>query len=281
MKSRNTLPAWMLATIIAATSHSSAIAAASDEDDYEKLVADKSAALVTLKFVLKTKMGDLGDEEREQEISGVMIEPKGLVICSNMELGGTANRLAALFGRESSFSATPTDLKVLIGDDNQGLDAELLARDSELDLAWVKIRRPGEKPFAAVDLSKAGKARLGARLLALDRLDKFYGRAPWVGEVRISSMPRKPRELLVPTGDTLALGIPIFTRTGELIGVTIGSLPDADAAAADMESILDTLADSLGTVILPVDEVAKATTRAMQGAKTDDAAADDASKKDE
>ena len=49
-----------------------------NEADFEKLSAEKSPAVVTVKFVLKFK-SEQGDAENEGEATGVMIEPDGLI----------------------------------------------------------------------------------------------------------------------------------------------------------------------------------------------------------
>src|SRR5574337_893034 len=67
-------------------------ARAEDEADFEKMLADKSPALVTVKFVLKTKSA-FGENETEREVTGVMIEPDGLVLCANSSLSSAAQRL--------------------------------------------------------------------------------------------------------------------------------------------------------------------------------------------
>ena len=234
---------------------------ADDEKDYQKLLTEKSPALVTVKFVLKVKMGQLGDNEAETEVTAVMIDPKGLVLCSNTETGGKLGRV----GR--GISAALTDIRVLIGEDTQGLEAELMARDSELDLAWVKIKQPGDKPFAFIDFAKSARPRLGQRMLTVERMGKYFGRAARIGEMRVSAVTKKPRELIVPGGESVSLGLPVFTASGDIVGIGVAQSPasdDAGESALDSES--DT-ADSSTSLILPADEVVKATARARESAQ--------------
>ena len=108
------------------------IARADEAGEYAKLLSDTTPALVTVKFVLKIE-GQMGKRESETEITGLMVDPTGLVLCANSKLG--LPRIMRSFG-----SATPTDIKILIGDDTEGLEAKVMARDTELDLAWVKIK---------------------------------------------------------------------------------------------------------------------------------------------
>ncbi len=139
---------------------------------YAELIKTKSPALVTVKFVLK-----MGESERESEITALLIEANGLVLCSSMRLGG-------MF-RMSNMSVTPTDLKVFVGDDTEGLEAKLVSRDSELDLAWVRIKDPG-KDLPFVDLSKSASPKPGDRLLSMKRLGMYFDRGVVVTEGPVS-----------------------------------------------------------------------------------------------
>src|ERR1700754_3835669 len=86
--------------------------AMAEDVDLQKVLDKVAPALVNVKYIVK-----FGDTEREVEISGVMIEPNGLVLCPGR---GVAR------GR-----ATATNLKILAGEDEDGVEAKILARDSE------------------------------------------------------------------------------------------------------------------------------------------------------
>jgi S1-C subfamily serine protease len=245
------------------------VVTAADDDgekEYQKLLADKAPAMVTLKFVLKMKMGQFGDNESERESTAVMIDPTGLVLCSNTELGGVGGLMGRMMSGRFGGSITPSDIKVLIGEDTQGLEAELMARDSELDLAWVRIKDPAGKKFAFVDLSKSAKPRLGQRALTVERMGKYFDRTPRVGEMRISAIARKPRELYMPGGEQVTPGLPVFTVSGEVIGIGVFQSPasdeSSDSGAMDFSSVSDAL-----PLILPAEEVLKATARAKENPK--------------
>lgn len=268
---RNRHVRWLGSVVVASMMAASAPARAGDtenERDYEKLIADKAPAIVTLKFVLKLKMGQYGDNETEREATAVMIDPKGVVLCSSTELGGLGGVMGRMMSsRFGGMSATPSDIKVILGDDAQGLDAELMARDSELDLAWVRIKDPGDRSFAFIDFSKSARPRLGQRLLTVERMGKYYGRTPRVGEMRVSAITHKPRELYMPGGEQVMLGLPVFTAAGEVVGVGVMQSPSADSPGGDDEFSLSSLAEMEETttgLILPAAEVAKATARARE-----------------
>lgn len=267
--------AALLAVVL--TVHS---ASAEDELEaaYQKLVKDRGATLVTVKFVLKVKMGGMfgpmGDQENEQEIGGVMIAPNGLVLVSNTQLSGFVGMMRRLAGgMMGEMSAVPTDLKVLVGDDTEGLEAELLARDTELDLAWVKIKEPGDKTFAAVDFAKSAKPRLGQRLLMPARMGKYFDRVTVVKEARVTGFVSKPRELYVPSGGG-GLGLAVYTTGGKLVGFTIMQMPETEDAGGNPLGILSQVSEMESTMaglILPAKEVLKATKRAEETAAESEA----------
>lgn len=225
------------------------------EAQYRHVRDTYAPMLVTIKFVQKTQ-GRFGEFEGENEINGVMIEPTGLVLCSNMLLGGSASRRAG--GR-----SVPSEIKVLIGDDLQGLDARFVARDTELDLAWLQIKEPGERKFAALDLEAALKApvtpRLGQRVLTLGVMGRYFGQEVLVSEGLVAGRTRKPRELYVLRGavDTDP-GLPVFTPAGQLLGFACVQQPDADEVSGNVANLT---ARGRG-LILPVRTVVKATEQA-------------------
>lgn len=233
--------------------------------DLQKLIDTVGSKLVTIKFILKVDMsGQMGDygmdaEESEQETSGILIDSKGLVLTSNTQLGGYAE----MFGADSGVSATQKDVKVLIGDDTEGVKAEVVARDKELDLAWVRITPAGDaqpKPFDALDVSKPATPKIGDRIYIVEKLGKYFDRAPIVLEDRVAGFTKKPRALVVPMGVLArSMGKPVFAADGALLGVIVVQMPDADEGG---EGPGDGDVRALG-MILPASEISKATERAL------------------
>ncbi len=221
--------------------------------EYEALLKARSPAIVRIKYVQKTQ-GSFGDYAGENEITGVMIEPTGLVVCSNTRLGGAR-------GRFRSGRSVPTKIKVLIGDDTEGIDARFVARDTELDLAWLRISDPGDRRFAYVDLADTEKPVLGQRILALGIMGKYFGETVLVSEGRMAGRTHRPRELYVFRGslDTDA-GLPVFTPAGKLVGFACLQRPDPEEMTGDTSS----LTTRGWGLILPADTVARATVRAKE-----------------
>lgn len=269
--------AFALAVLTMIVAGATEVAAAGETTEYRRLLNDKGPALVTVKFVLKVKMGGMmagmGDQESENEITGVMINPKGLVLCSNTQFGGFAAVLSRMMGSMAgNITATPTDLKVLIGDDAEGRDAELLARDSELDLVWVKLKEPGDKPFSHVDFTKGVKPEIGQRVIAIRRMGKYFARTVVVAGGWITGVTSKPRDLFVPSTDiAMAHGVPVFTADGRIVGLTVMQMPDEGDVGGNPMALLGRMSnmqEMMTGFILPADEVAKATRRALDSDKS-------------
>lgn len=251
-----------VSTIIAAPMP--AISAADDSPaQYQSLVEKRAAAVVTVKFVLKAETG--GDTpEQEGEAYGVMIDPTGLVMMSNSDLDGFASLMRRMRGGAGLTTAT-RDIKVLVGDDTDGVPAKFVARDSELDLAWVQIEKAPDKPYVHIDLTKSVPVKLGDRVLGLERMGKYFDRTPVVAEVRVGAVTSKPRLTYVFTAGTIAgRGVPVFTAGGDLVGITTLLVPSADELpAADMRTTLGGYYGPLPK-ILPAAELVTATKRARE-----------------
>ncbi len=247
--------------------------------DPHRLIAERAGVLVTVKFVLKVKMAGAGaDREIEGETVCPVIGADGLVLCSNTELGGYVSLMSQMMGRGGGFdvSAAPRDIEVIPTDGGEGLDARLVARDSERDLAWVQVEEGAETPgtFAPEHLDLADRAELAAgdRFYRLRRMDQFFGSVPVVTEGVVAAVIDKPRRLLVPSEPaTGGFGLPVFSAAGRLVGVTVIQMPAAEDPIDSMLSrglsFLSSsakLQDMVGGLILPAAEIAKATRLARE-----------------
>jgi len=226
---------------------------AADEigEAYRTLMKDVSPAVVSVKFVM-TAAGEEGGQERE--IIGVMIESDGLVLVSNTMTGGMTEELRAQMG---DYSLLPKDIKVMIGDDTEGVEAKLIARDSEVDLAWIKIEKP-EKSYSFVDFAQGGTVQVGDTLLGIERMHKVFDRQTTVREARVSSITTKPRELINPSqaiGSVLAT--PVFGSDAKPVGVTVLFVPGLDKVIMERET-------QINPMILPAAEIVEATKRAKE-----------------
>lgn len=224
---------------------------------FEKVSSARASSIVTIKFILKVQ-----NEDHEQETPGVMIEKDGLVLASNLSFGG----FQAKFGGEA---LTPSDIKVLVGDDTQGVEAKIVARDSDLQLIWLQIEKPASGGYEFVDFEKGATPTLGEPIWCIDRLGKFFDRAATVTQGEVISITARPRKLYIPSGGITApdFGIPVFNAAAAPVGVMTVILPEKDEVDASEGGLPQVLRGVPGLhMILPWEDVVAATKRAKEAA---------------
>lgn len=244
---------------------------------YRKVLDQAAKSVVTVRFLLHAEVGGgLGSSveelpEMEAEINGLLIDPGGLVVCSNRRLGGMLDLIREFAGSiaaDIEIVATPRDIEVLLDTGEEALPARVVARDSDLDLAWIQIDNPDGRTFPAVDLAAGGSARVGDPVLVVWRVDKTFGRVAVLEETRIGGAVAKPRPLLLPTVPITGFGLPAFDFEGRLVGFTVIQLPDAGVdltsnPIAAMTRVFE-LEQSFSGLVMPVSELARATDLARE-----------------
>jgi hypothetical protein len=220
---------------------------------YEGIVSTITPALVTIKYTMKIATQG-GERERPREVSGVMIQADGLVLASNIVLNPYSTG-----GGGQDVTATPSDFKVLVGEDTEGVTARLIATDKELDLAWIKIDQPASGGYKALDLSATSAPALGDTIVCVDRMGKLVDRAPKITVGRAAGTASKPRKLYMADALDAYPGTPAFTLDGKLVGLVSFQLPDGEPD----ESVMNDLR-RLGPVVLPAENVSSATKRVLE-----------------
>ena len=281
-------------------------AGGAEEVSYAAHLKAKSPAVVSLRCNLKVRIAFNGrniEMDRRVETCGTVVDPSGLVLVSNLNLGGDSGGvIRRLLSRApgASFSADPVDLKVTVeGGEEKELDAVLVARDSVLGLAFVQVLDLKDRRLASVDLSVGAKApapspevrvRPGQTLFGVTRHSRAWDQAPLLAFLYPSRRVEKPRPMWGLSGEFNEMGMPIFDSSGAPVGVLV-----AQGGAEDGEEDGGFSMGSLGAFLLPLDAVvrsleaakkrvpeaiAKAAEKpegaAMDGAAMDDAAMDDA-----
>ncbi len=167
----------------------------------------------------------------------MLIGADGLLLCSNNEMGGYVQLLTQMMNRGPmpAVVATPKELKVLLGNDSKGLPAKVIARDSDRDLAWLRLDAvPAGLELQPIDLENQRAAALGEPLYRLRRLDRFFGSVPIVESGVVGALADHPRKLLIAADlDGGYLGMPIFGADGKLLGLTVVQMPGEEGGQID------------------------------------------------
>src|SRR2546423_15605794 len=90
-----------------------------------------------------------------------------------------------------------SDIKIL-SDDGGEVPTEVVLRDKDLDLAFIRPKAKVAAPMEALDLTTPGKAEILDQVLSLNRLGNAAGRAYAASLERISAIVQKPRLFYIP-----------------------------------------------------------------------------------
>ena len=229
-------------------------------------------AVVTVQVVLKmTYAGAAKSTETRQEITGTVVDPSGLTVLalSAADPSEMYQRIMSDQGSQAKLETEVTDLKILLADGTE-LPAEIVLRDKDLDLAFIRPKTKPPNPMTAVDLNQSTAVQLLDEVLTLNRLNSAAGRAYAASVERISAVIQKPRTFYIPDSTMTAttLGSPAFAFDGKVVGLFVMRAVNAKSGAGR------NVRENMTEIILPAEEV-------LKGAKQAPAAKGEAEKKAE
>lgn len=223
-----------LCAILAMTAAVTTGANALDDDNpYKQLLDDRSTSIVTVKFVMNVTMGGGGggmDREIPVEIDGIVVSEDGLIMIPGgpMDMANQMRRQFRGRGRggrggggmdDIEIEASPTDIRVVMGDDFDEHNAVLAAKDSTLNLAFVMLEDTKDLEIAPIKFDKNAKPQIGDELLGLHRLTEEYDYAPYFGTARVTGHVSQPRPMWCISAPMFSPGVPVFTHTGAFVGI--------------------------------------------------------------
>jgi hypothetical protein len=216
-----------------------------------------------VEVVLKTSYSTEGQSatptESKYELTGTVIDPSGLAVValSGCEPAEFYKRVVPGYSRYKMESEI-SDLKILLDDETE-VPAEIVLRDKDLDLAFIRPKTPLLKPILAVDLTRFAPTKVLDHVIMLNRLNRASARAYSASVERIIAVIRKPRTFYVPdtgSGSGAALGSPAFSLDGNILGVIVMRV--GSASASDYR-------ENAASVILPAEEILKSAKQVPPG----------------
>jgi hypothetical protein len=219
-------------------------------------------AVVTVQEVLKmSAAGGSRANETKQDLTGTVLDPSGLTVLA-LSACDPSEMYQRMLGADSSRGRVETeitDVKILL-DDGTEVPAEIVLRDKDLDLAFIRPKTKPASPMAAVDLSKSAPVQLLDQVITLNRLNSAAGRAYAASVERVSAVIQKPRTFYIPDSNmtSTTLGSPAFALDGNLVGVMVMR------AVSSKGSMSRSYRDNMTTIILPAEDIAKAAKQAPE-----------------
>ena len=223
-----------------------------------KILDQNKDAIVTVQLVIKQQfsMGrNTQDNEMKTEATGTVINPEGLIVVSLSETD-PSSIMETMMGGERDFQVTSEvqDVKILLANGTE-IPAEVILRDKELDLAYVRPTTKPDTEFAYVNMSESGEPQLLDQVISLSRLGRVGRREPAASVERINAVIEQPRRLYIPGNDATqtALGSPAFTLDGQPIGLfLIRVIRDTGGGGGGM---FGNFTENVATVLLPAQDI--------------------------
>jgi hypothetical protein len=221
--------------IVAATAM---IASTARADDVARsgrdILAKNQGAVIAVKLAIKQSVSMGGRENKSEtktETTGTVIDPSGLTVVSlattdpsSTVKDAYARAIAARGGDMSQFKfdSELNDVKIVLADGTE-IPADVVLRDKDLDLAYLRPSDKPAKPLACLDLTKDAKAQVLDEVIVINRLSQAANRAPAVSIGRIEGIIDKPRTfyLLGQSMWAYSLGAPVFSTDGKLVGIVL------------------------------------------------------------
>jgi S1-C subfamily serine protease len=184
-------------------------------------------AVVTVQLVVKSKLTMSGmpgqSSESRQEVTGTIVDASGLTVVSLSAIDPGQMVQNVMGGADRvKMESELSDVKMLLSDGNE-LPAEVVLRDRDLDIAFIRPKSKPASSMAFLDLTQSGSAQVLDPMVALNRLGNAAGRAYSASAERISAIVQRPRLFYIPDSNmtTSTLGCPAFTLDGKVLGIFV------------------------------------------------------------
>ncbi len=214
-----------------------------DTDSLGRAIIDQwQDAVVTVKIV-----SEQYEYESKTEAFGTIVDSSGIVVLSlaRSDPGG-----AGMW--DAGADRKIKDIKIMMADGSE-IAAEVLLRDVDLDLLFIRpVDKKGD-PFPAVRLSDCSTPQVLDEILILSRLGETAGYVPLAALSRIHAIIKKPRTLYVSDIINVfsGLGTPAFTLDGKVVGILLVRIAKSENVSADMFAEFG----GMMPVIVPAEEI--------------------------
>jgi S1-C subfamily serine protease len=192
---------------------------------YKQVLEKVQSNIVTVRAVVKVEFKSEDETETEESkftMQGAVLTSDGLVMASGVLL--SSESFKQLIGAEDdesvTFTITPQSFKVIFGSETKEYEAKLVATDSQLGIAFLKITNLEGRAVTPITFSYEELA-VGKEVLSVSRLPKGYDYAPYFSTGRIISEVSKPRKAFLIEGNVRSLGLPVYSLKGEAVGVVV------------------------------------------------------------
>ncbi len=215
----------------------------------------KKHAAVTIQMVINMRFsmgGNTQERENNVEVTGTVISPDGKTVVA-LSAADPSALMRTMSDDDIQMSIEINDVKIMLPDGDE-IDAQVVLRDNDLDLAFIMPLERPESPMTYASLDEIGEPELFDQVLAINRLGRVANRVYSGSLERIEAIVERPRKYYIPGSEptNTDMGCPAFTLDGDFVGIfVVRAVRDTGGSGSNMMPIL-----------VPADEIAYAAEQA-------------------
>ncbi len=237
----------------------SAVCWADAGEDARKIIEANKEAVVTVQLVIEARYsGESEKDERKVSVTGTVVDPSGLVVAELSQMD-PASIMSSLMPDEqgaSRFQTSVVDAKIKTEDGTE-IPVDVVLRDRDLDVVFLRPKKAPETAMKFVDLSQAGSPQAMDEVVVLWRLGQVANRVLAADVTRVQAVVTKPR--LCYAVEARRLGCPVFSVDGKPVGTVVLRISPGARGGGMYGSM-----DEVVAVVLPCSTVMKAAQQAKE-----------------
>lgn len=212
------------------------------EVEARKIAETYKDAIVTVDLVIDIKSsyeGQTDKRETKHSTTATVIDPEGLAVASLTQVSPDSYFDPTDSGDNMQYDIKEVSIRTADGTD---IPADVVLRDRDLDLAFIRPKTKPDQPLPYLDITKSSSPQLLDQVVILSRLGQLANHAPSARLDRVESIVTKPRTFYVING-TLhqELGIPVFTLDSKCVGILVVRLNMSKSSDGDERMYLSVL----------------------------------------
>ena len=188
-----------------------------------RTVAQKTQkAIVTARIVLKITTGE-SEREQKLDVTGTMIDASGLTVvpAAAVEPTSVAGRMGG-GGDQMRVEAEISETLIVLEDGTE-LESDVVLKDADLDLAFIRPRDTKGQKLDFVDLKAGATAQMLDDVFVVGRLGRVANRAVSVSTGTVKSVVKGPRSFYICDSEVSSgnLGCLVYAADGSALGIFV------------------------------------------------------------
>lgn len=198
----------------------SGVSADETADLGRKVFDARKDTVVTMRIVIAMSFG-AREQESEQEANATLISPDGVAVLA-LSAVDPLQMASDMNIADDEMTSRVSSLRMILPDGSEK-PAEVVLRDKDLDLAFVRLTEKPAAPLTYVDTAQTGNPQILDNVVCIMQYGRVARRSHSAFVERIEMVVEKPR-LFYALGkhrDRHVVCSPVFTMADEFVGVGV------------------------------------------------------------